>query len=562
MYTGVMLIKCLQCGVDYEVTDEDVAFYDKISPIIEGKKYPIPLPKMCPSCRQQRRLSFRNERKLYNRKSDMSGKSIISIYSPDKPYKVYDQDEWWSDKWDPMIYGRDFDFSRSFAEQFRELYVDVPRVSLHTINNENSYYTCYTLNLKNCYLLFGAGNDEDCMYGKYVSYSKNCVDCLCLYSSEFCYQGVASDACYGCKFFTNCRNCSDCTMIEDCSGCKNCIACFGLRQKEYCFMNKQLTKQEFEKIASEYEYLTYDKIVDLRSKLEDLKIKLPHIQSHIYASENCSGDAVFNSKNCHFAYDVKDSEDCKFIHNSPKCVETYDAVYCAPDGLQFCYNVCSSVGTSLISTYFVWYCDNVFYSMDCLNSKNLFGCVGLRNKEYCVFNKQYTKEEYEKLVGEIISHMMKEDTWGEFFPYELTPCCYNESVVQEYFPLSKSEILRLGASWRELDDDKVQGKDFFVPAEDIRDIDDDICEKILKCEVTGRQYKIIPAELRFYRKMKLPIPRRHSDQRHYDRLKLHGYYKLHDGKCDKCGSVIATVYNESGKVFPVYCENCYLKTIY
>ena len=552
---------CEQCGLDFEITDEDLEFYDKLSPIIGGKKFQLPPPKMCPSCRQQRRLAFRNERKLYTRKSDMSGKNIISIYSPDKPYKVYDQDEWWSDKWDPMVYGRDFDFSRSFAAQFRELYVDVPRVSLHTINNENSYYTCYTLNLKNCYLLFGAGNDEDCMYGKYVAYSKDCVDALAIYSCEFCYQAVACDACHNCRFLTNCRNCSDCTMIEDCGGCKNCIACFGLRQKEYCFMNEQLSKEKFQEVTSEYEYLTSRKIEDLRGRLNQLKEGLAHVQSHIYASEDCSGDAVFNCKNCHEAFDCKDCEDCKYLHNSPKCVCTYDAVYCAPDGLQFCYNVCSSVGTNLIATYFVWYCDNVFYSMDCLNSKDLFGCVGLRNKQYCVFNKQYSKEKYEELVASIIEYMKSNGEWGEFFPYELTPCCYNESVSQEYFPLNKDEILKLGASWREPDDDKVRGEDYFVPNEDIREVGDDICEKILKCEVTNRQYKIIPAELKFYRMMKVPIPRIHSDQRHYDRMKLHGSYKTWDSKCDKCGKTMQTIYGQQAN-FPIYCEKCYLAEIY
>jgi hypothetical protein len=48
------------------------------------------------------------------------------MYSPDKSYKVYSQDEWWSDKWDAMDYGRDFDFSRGFFEQINELIINVP----------------------------------------------------------------------------------------------------------------------------------------------------------------------------------------------------------------------------------------------------------------------------------------------------------------------------------------------------------------------------------------------------------------------------------------------------
>lgn len=555
-----MIKDCLQCGAQFEVTDDDLKVYDQFSPVFDGRKFAIPAPKMCPLCRQQRRLAFRNERKLYTRKCGLSGRQILSIYSPDKPYKVYDQPEWWSDKWDAMDYGKDYDFERPFFEQLRELYLQVPRISLQTINVENSYYNCYALNLKNCYLLFGASNNEDCMFGKYITGSKNCLDSLCLYSCEFCYQGVASDGCYGSRFFTNCRNCSDSTMIEDCIGCKNCICCFGLRSKEYCILNQFVGKEKYQEFVKDYEYLTHTHIEFLRTRLAELSAKLPHVQSHIYASEDCSGDAVFNSKNCHFAYDVKDSENCKYLHNAPKCVGTYDAVYCAPDGLQFCYNVCSCIGTNLMAAYFVWYCDNVLYSMDCMNSRDLFGCVGLKNKRYCIFNKQYIKGEYEKLVAKIVEELQKNGQWGEFFPYELAPCDYNETVAMEYFPLKKEEALKLNARWYEGTSEKIEGEESVVP-DDISEVDENILEKVLKCEVTGRKYKIIPQEFKFYQRMKVPLPRRHPDQRHYDRLKLHDAHRLLEWECDKCRKKIQTIYGPSDKTV-MYCENCYLALLY
>jgi hypothetical protein len=52
------------------------------------------------------------------------------MYSPDKLYKVYSQDEWWSDKWNALDYGMDFDFSKKFFEQFSELMKKVPNLSL------------------------------------------------------------------------------------------------------------------------------------------------------------------------------------------------------------------------------------------------------------------------------------------------------------------------------------------------------------------------------------------------------------------------------------------------
>ena len=116
--TQTEMRECKQCQGTFEMTESDYQFLEKISPTFAGIKYQIPSPTLCPDCRQQRRLSFRNERNLYRRKCDASGKDIIAMHSPDKPHRVYDQKIWRSDDWDPLKYGRDFDFSKSFTEQF------------------------------------------------------------------------------------------------------------------------------------------------------------------------------------------------------------------------------------------------------------------------------------------------------------------------------------------------------------------------------------------------------------------------------------------------------------
>jgi len=131
---------CKKCQNQFTVTDEDKNFLQKFSVKIGSATFIIPEPTFCPNCRQQRRLSFRNERALYRRKCDISGKEIISIYRQNSPYKIYAPQEWWSDKWDPFEYGRDFDFKRPFFEQFAELKKSIPHLSLHVTNNEGSDY--------------------------------------------------------------------------------------------------------------------------------------------------------------------------------------------------------------------------------------------------------------------------------------------------------------------------------------------------------------------------------------------------------------------------------------
>jgi hypothetical protein len=87
--------RCAVSGAEFPIYASDAAFYEKISPSFDGIKYNIPYPTLCPEERQKRRLLFRNERNLYKRTCDATGESIISIYSPDKPYKVYNQKFRW-----------------------------------------------------------------------------------------------------------------------------------------------------------------------------------------------------------------------------------------------------------------------------------------------------------------------------------------------------------------------------------------------------------------------------------------------------------------------------------
>ncbi|MDR2189930.1 MAG: hypothetical protein LBP53_01780 [Candidatus Peribacteria bacterium] len=128
---------CKISGQPFPITQKDLQFYDSVSPMFNGVKYHIPTPTLCPEERQRRRLAFRQERKLYKRKSDLSGKEMISLYTPNKLYKVYEQTERWSDRRNPLDYGKEYDFSKTFFQQFDELYHQVPLVSLRNVNPEN-----------------------------------------------------------------------------------------------------------------------------------------------------------------------------------------------------------------------------------------------------------------------------------------------------------------------------------------------------------------------------------------------------------------------------------------
>ena len=152
-------------------------------------------------------------------------------------FPVYCLDCWWSDKWDPFSYGRDFDFSRPFFDQWVEFQNTVPHFSLAVLRQtmENSDYCNHAGYLKNCYLLVNSDYSEQCLFGKGVNRCFDCLDCLKTYDCQTCYEATN---CYNCAFSSDiidCHNSSDCHFSSNLIGCKNCFGCVNLRNKKFYF---------------------------------------------------------------------------------------------------------------------------------------------------------------------------------------------------------------------------------------------------------------------------------------------------------------------------------------
>lgn len=551
---------CVQCRSAFAITKEDLQFADKVSPVIAGKKQAVPPPTLCPLCRQQRRLAWRNERHLYHRTCDLTGKSIIANFGPHTGITVYDQHEWWTDKWEPLSYGREFNFSRPFFAQFADLQREVPQPSLSVWNSENSDYCNYIGHVKGSYLIFGSVYSQDCYYGS-PYYSNNCVDTLVVRECEECYE------CVDCRKLRRCFFCQDCwhsnhlLCCYDCQGCSECIGCAGLRKKQYCIFNEQLRKEEYGQRKRELNLCHPEVRTQLQQKLAALKLHIPHRFMQSAKIEDVSGNYVYESKRTHDCFYADRCEDCRSCAQVVDLKDCADNNYTEENELTYDYLGAYQVHRVLFSKF----CNrltNSFYCDAChQNSHHLFGCIGLKRTSYCILNAQYTREEYEALVPRVIDHMRATKEWGEFFPIACSPFCYNESVAQEYFPLTHEEANKRHWAWLGEDRrEKYLGPSREVPP-DIREVEDRICDQILLCEVTKRPYKIIPQELHFYRTMGLPIPRRCPDQRHLQRLAMRNPRRLWDRTCAKCQAHIRTSYAPD-RPEAVFCESCYLKTVY
>lgn len=543
---------CTICNQEFRVEDDDLAFYERIK---------VPSPKFCPDDRYRRRAAFRNERNFYRRKCDATGKDIISMYSPDKPFKIYEQNYWWGDNWSAFDDRHGFDFNKPFFEQFRQLQLLVPRLSLYNYNSENSYYTNHSGDNKNCYMAADLGGCEDVIYSNWLTHSKDCIDCSYTYSSELCYFCLYCERCFNSNFCVECNNLTDCYGCYDCKACRNCFGCAGLRNQEFYVFNKKVTQEEYKKIIEQYSY-SYHAQKKALEKLRAVWQSFPHRYAVIIESEDCTGDYIYHCKNANQCFDVVNLWDCKYCYNTLDTKNGYD---CYQPGFlpnEQIYEI--HAGGSLYNSKFLSLCRNLrdsLYCDICFDSDNLFGCIGVKHGSYCILNKKYSKEEYEKWKAKIIEHMKRTGEYGEFFPFWVSTFGYNESKAQEYFPLSREEVVKIGANWSDYQGPLLPGEIYELP-DDIRDINDGILEKVIICGKSGKAFKIIKQELDFYRRKKLPIPRLCPQKRYEERMSFRRPRHLWDRTCAKCAAAIKTTYAPrlGGEI--VYCEKCYLEAVY
>jgi len=559
---------CKNCKKDFIIDEEDFSFYEKIK---------VPPPTWCPECRQQRRYAWRNERTLYGRNCDLCGKSTVTIYSPNKPYKVYCLSCWWGDGWDASSYGRDFDFSRPFFEQYKELQLDVPRMALLNKNSVNSDYTNHSSDNKNAYLSFSTLYSENIMYGTWVMKSRDCTDCSFIYEKgERLYECLDSRKSYECQYSIFLKDCSNCLYCYDCHGCNDCFMSVNLRNKSYIFKNQQYSREAYLEKMKDYELSSFVVREGLNKEFQDL-VKQEAIHRYVVSERNVNsvGSLIFDCRNVTQSFEVNKGENCKYFYGGEEIKDSMD-LYHVGYNTELCYEL-----QGCARTYDCQFChlcyDNasITYCDTCQNCQNLFGCVSIKKGEYMIFNKKYSKADYQALKEKIIEHMKKTGEYGEFFPPSIAPVYYNETQGALYMPMTKEEVLAKGWQW----EDNVPGtfgqetiKSASIP-DKIEDVPDSFLNEIFICTNCSKNYNITRNELLFYRKEKIPFPRKCPNCRYKIRFNLRPLRKLWHRQCmcDKkehtnhlnihCPNEFETPYAPE-RPEKVYCESCYNKEVY
>lgn len=562
-----MIKNCVQCKKDFNIEMDDISFYEKMK---------VPEPTFCPQCRMVRRLVLRNERKLFKVENAFTGKPIFSLYPPQAGRKVITQDEWFSDSWSAEEYARDYDFSKPFFTQLFELDKEVPIYGLNVKQMERSDYCGNASYLKDCYLLFNSNTTENSLYGNAVDRCRDCVDNSALGDCERCYESFWLNNCYECNF---CITTSDSTSMwfsRDCVGCNNCFGCANLRKASYCIFNEQYSKEAYFEELQKMNLHTQEGLKQAREKSRAFWQTQPLKCLQGLKNLNSSGAYVTNSKNVKDSYLIREGENLRYCQYMmvPKSKDCMDACVWGQN-IELCYET-SVCGENAYNLKFSWDCwPNVRdceYSLHLKSSSDCFGCVGLTSKQYCILNKQYTKEEYEVMVEKIKKHMDEmpyvdaqgiEYKYGEFFPVELSPFGYNNTACQEQVPITKEEAEKKGYPWIEVPKGEYTiTKNYSNLPPSIEAVDESITKEVLGCVLCGSAYKIQTDEFTFLKKEKLPIPDHCPECRHKRRVADRLKPVLYKRACqkDSCTNEFETAYSPETPN-KIYCESCYQQEV-
>ena len=549
---------CRFSGNKFYVRPEDVEFY---------KRMRVPLPTLSPNERHRLKFAFFNSYNLFKLKSAYSGKTVIAAAPTNTPYKVWEHKVWFSDIWDPMEYGRTYDAGESFFKQFHGLSLDVPRPDLNVYPaSVNSDYTHNSLKLKNCYFIFDSLECEDCLNGAAYGFSKNLVDCFFVENSDTCYGGFTSSYLYSCFWCEYSKNCQNSYFLYDCRDCSDCFMCTNLRHKKHYFLNQPLNKGAYETKIAEINLGSRDVLSKYKKEFEELKKKAVHRPNHNERAINSTGDYITNSRNCYECPFVRDSENLAYCVSGYRNKDSYHMV--GGDSIENSYEV--NVATNSYSLKFCYFTEesrDLEYSFDCTKCENCFGCVSLKNKRFCIFNRQYSEEEYWRLVDEIKTKMFEDGEYGEFFAPHVALVPYNLSSAMSYKGYDDIEAAkRYGYQIEEVSNiqEDVQGD--IAEAEnlydDIKDVSDDILNRVIFDRKNNRKFRFIKAELDFYRKYNIPLPTENPTTRIENMRKKFGTIKIEFYRriCPKCDQEFETVY-PSDDPRTVYCEPCYLKEV-
>lgn len=303
--------------------------------------------------------------------------------------------------------------AETFFKELQRLTTLFPKPSLKIIGSDNCEYGNNLYYCKNLYSSFDNANCTDSAY-LFDSYMvANSIDCDYAVESELCYESVDPFKCFNCNYTDYCSSLRDSWYCYGCSG-NDLFGCAYLQNKSFCIFNRQLTEQEYRQEIEKYKKLPAEKVLEI---VKELKKRFPITQTNGANNENTDfGNYIHFDKNCYLCFDAAQDENCAYVYDTFFCKNVIDGTY-SGQNVELSYEVVSSANL-FNSNYIIWSknCSDSSYLLNCFNVKNSLGCVFLANKEYCILNRQFTKEDYEKISSQILTELKAKNLGWDGIP--------------------------------------------------------------------------------------------------------------------------------------------------
>lgn len=413
---------------------------------------------------------------------------------------------------------RDYDFSKSFFENFSEFFFGVSHQRMLDFWwNENSDYADAVFWAKNAYLSFVCGfGSSDIFYSMFVY-----VNCHNIFNSflvtENCDEIFFSSVVAGSSqifYSRNITSSNNCWFSTNLIGCEECIASNNLQNQKYCVANKVYGKDEYFKLKEE--------ILSKKDKYDFFLSKMQSSEMINFASENVSGIWIIKCKDVENWYLIKNFEKARNVacgNGAPISTNFLDSIDVWVWSDDFYGVIWAWSSSKLFLSTQIGNSSNLFYCYMLDNCHHCFWCMYIQNKSYCIFNKQYEEKQWYEMVEKIFDSMEKDWTIWEFLPPDFNPFYFNDtlaSLIDQSF--TKEEVKKIGYLWRD-EPIKVDIPEWMdtinVKDLDLINYDENILKKVI-VDSSWNYYRIIKNEYDFLKKYNLPLPNIHW----LDRIKL------------------------------------------
>jgi hypothetical protein len=543
---------CTDCKTNFIIDEGDLTLYEKVG---------LNVPEQCFECRIKQHWGFSVFGKFRKGVSALTGESLITVLPENARYPVYKSKEWWSDAWDPMDYGQEYDPSKPFFEQLKELQEKVPRSHQTGENSTNCDWCDDVWESKNCYLSRSFLKCENCSYLYRVLDSKDSFDLAYCFNLQSSYDCLFCHDSFNLNFCENSRDCIDSSFLFDCRNCQHCFMSYNLRNKTYCIRNKQYTKEAYEEEMAKMKLDSFENVEKLKAEFGDiLKNNAVHRENFNIRTTGSTGNYLTDCDKCVNCFSWEKSQNCR---NHIRGMKTKDSI-----DQTFTWNTEVSGDNSGVFGGFAikhssW-SDGRYseYIDNCVEVEYCFGCVGVRNKKYCILNKQYDKDTYEKLRSQIVADMTKRGEYGKFLPYSMQLCDYNLSTGIIYFPnVTKEEILDRGGYWSEENGSSLDGVSSLTLPDSIRDTSPDVSKQALICPSSNYRFNISQGEYEFHKNRNIALPREHFDFRILEKIKKMAIIRAYPYHCFYCKKDIMAYYPPEWGYKNIACEDCYKQNL-